>query len=343
MVVRNGIPAEEIPRPKSPHEHRWIPAMVHSAAWGHIAVVSVYGYSGEGTGHRNRALFGELQNWAASREGAPYVIGGDWNVDPEQLRTMSGDVLGVFCNPGVPTCRPSRGEPREIDYWLVSPAAAARVTEWGAVADMPIATHDAVRLELDDKMRPEVPVPRGPRPIPEPDPDVEAPEDPPPRPFPRAGGWGKAAGGLAGMVQGGRTLPLGLGWRAQRGLAPIRGERRAAGSDHAKGGSQGRPGWGPSGPAPESAPDPPEETPGTGPLPGSGRTCSRHGDGPTSQAYSSHFGQRDPGQVHGHGRMAHRQHPCTHAGSAPGSSSAGGRSPWAVPQGGAEAQRSPVE
>ena len=183
VVVREGIPAEEIPRPKSPHGHRWIPVMVHSAAWGHVAVVSVYGYSGEGTGHRNRALLGELRNWAAAREGTPYVIGGDWNATPEQLRTMGGSVLGALCNPGVPTCRPSRGEPREIDYWVVSPAAAARVEEWGPVADAPIATHDAVKLELGDTLRPEVPVLRSPRPIPDPQEDEEAPDAPPQPPF----------------------------------------------------------------------------------------------------------------------------------------------------------------
>ncbi len=84
---------------------------------GEVTAACVYGHSGTGL-RGQRTLWCHLAD-AIKAAGRPFVIGGDWQVTPEDMRASGFDRLlgGVICASAAPTNVTSR---RCIDYFLVS-------------------------------------------------------------------------------------------------------------------------------------------------------------------------------------------------------------------------------
>ena len=74
-LSRKGVPVKQLPGKATPHADRWRAYMV-AGRKREVLVVSVYGYSSEGSGPRNRALISELVEWAAGHKGLPVAYGG---------------------------------------------------------------------------------------------------------------------------------------------------------------------------------------------------------------------------------------------------------------------------
>ena len=75
---------------------------------------------------------------------------------PAQFLVAGGGQLGLPMGPGVPTCYPARGAPRELDFWVFSRPMLARVREVRKLEDFDIATHRPVVTEVYGHGRVEV-------------------------------------------------------------------------------------------------------------------------------------------------------------------------------------------
>ncbi len=129
-----------------------------AAAWvqvgvvGGILAVSIYLHTNEGMTARNRRL---LQAALASviAFGAPWIIAGDFQTSPQELQ----EVMGVFIEraggriraPMQPTVYPSVGQPRVIDFAIVSPAVNAAIREVEVDTRIAASPHRAVRFTLN--------------------------------------------------------------------------------------------------------------------------------------------------------------------------------------------------
>ena len=70
-LVREHLPAQMIPKDAGPHAARWQPYLVAGGGARDLLLVSVYGYSGEGTGPKNRGRIEETGFWAGLSGRAP--------------------------------------------------------------------------------------------------------------------------------------------------------------------------------------------------------------------------------------------------------------------------------
>jgi len=118
-----------------------------------------------------------------SRRGKQWVIGGDFNCTPEQLRATGWLKLvgGVIVQPKLPTC----GD-RTLDFFVVSNSMAHAVIGAWVVGDGEFRPHSPVRLVLKAKpnsimvrtLKPPlaigVELPFGPIPLYEEPPDIDA-------------------------------------------------------------------------------------------------------------------------------------------------------------------------
>ena len=71
--------------------HRaWWAAYALAGTMGDWLLVSVYGYPSVGPGPANRALIEEMGQWLAERGRTKQLVGGDWNLDPQQFELAGG-------------------------------------------------------------------------------------------------------------------------------------------------------------------------------------------------------------------------------------------------------------
>ena len=94
-------------------------------------------------------------------------------MSPTQFRAAGGEAIGRPLHPGAVTCRPTKGDPWAIDFWVTPEQTRHRLRQTCVWRDTPIYTHDAVYLEAGLNPRPEVPGLWMPRRLPEP---VQGPE-----------------------------------------------------------------------------------------------------------------------------------------------------------------------
>ena len=146
----------------------------------------------------------ELFTAIAGLGNAPWVAGGDWNAEPHEVwaHVLDPRVGGYLPGPALrqPTCYPPSGEPRELDFLLVSRSLARCVVGYhvGDPGVFPVHCGVTLQLQLAGLNRP-VPTLRRPRAIPElptggaPGPGLGAP-------------WGATRHGAAGV---GRVDPQG--------------------------------------------------------------------------------------------------------------------------------------
>ena len=196
-----------------PHalEGRWSHT-VFLAGGTQVHVFNVYGWP-EGSpdrAARQGALWVEIFTEIAALGGAPWVAGGDWNATPDEVwpHVLNPRVGGVLPGPASrrPTCFPVSGEPRELDFFLISRSLSHCVQRYnvGLPGDYSVHCEVALTLRLEGLNRP-VPTLIRPRAIPE----LEAPPGPlqgvPPgqegAPRRRALHWGDPIG-LASTAQG---------------------------------------------------------------------------------------------------------------------------------------------
>ena len=144
-----------------PHDdaipHEYSPCI--AAAWiggvirGGIHCVSVYLRDSEGLSEANLAILTQLAALLKSLSG-PWLVGGDWNLQPELLRDARwlDLVHGTVHAPSQPTCHSST-----YDYFVVSATLNPAVVGVQRIADAGLCPHSPVRLLLrGDARRPMV-------------------------------------------------------------------------------------------------------------------------------------------------------------------------------------------
>ena len=112
---------------------------------GGVAWVNVYLHTGVGMAQENIALLDVIAARVALI-GKPYVITGDWNMEPGELAsgTFLSQVRGTIVAPAEGTCDPAA---RVLDYFVVSAhLRRARASVWRG---WPITPHVPVCLELE--------------------------------------------------------------------------------------------------------------------------------------------------------------------------------------------------
>ena len=109
-----------------------------TAAWldgglkGGVVVASAYLWHSEGVTPRNLALLQAAVD-VAVRHGGPWLIGGDFNMTPEEMqadeaaRAWLNKLGGTIVAPSSPTCRSSDGG-RVIDFFIIDKRVAHAVT-----------------------------------------------------------------------------------------------------------------------------------------------------------------------------------------------------------------------
>ena len=113
-----------------------------------VMLVSVYGYVGIGYNAENLQLLAELGK-QVELIGLPWLAGGDWNIEPYELRnwicTMHGCVLEQQVKA---TCFSSAEAPTMLDYWIVHEDLQHVITGGGADWQAPFATHLCLKAKM---------------------------------------------------------------------------------------------------------------------------------------------------------------------------------------------------
>ena len=165
-MARRPLGSRTIAWPKAEKQHvrGRLVACTHPCGWGQqIVAISIYGVVHAGVAGNTDLLRTLFQFIHRLRHGA-WIIGGDWNVTPEELMTfgLARASRGRIQSPG----RQDSGECREIDYFLVGPAVHA--SGWAAsfYDGCTLPTHEAARMTLCGRVRyPRVAAIRRPRPL----------------------------------------------------------------------------------------------------------------------------------------------------------------------------------
>lgn len=107
-------------------------------------------WTGVGLDAGNTAVL-QLMTAALVASGRPFVVGGDWNRTPGQLRAWPGfDVRdALVAAPLKPTCNGW-----VIDFFLVPRVLADAIAEVSLADDIEIATHSAVQLKMRTGIQP---------------------------------------------------------------------------------------------------------------------------------------------------------------------------------------------
>ena len=143
------------------HADRWLHAVLELGPQRPLHVVTLYGYD-VGQPHaarRNAELFTEIFDVMAELGDARWIIGGDWNTEPQEIWELAADEgKRFFRPPGDPpiggTCRCSG---RTIDFFLASQRMQGEVSA-EACFDAPLYPHHPVRIHIASRGRP-APVP----------------------------------------------------------------------------------------------------------------------------------------------------------------------------------------
>ncbi len=136
--------------------HRAVAARLEAPGCRPFTAVSTYLHDGCGLGKRNLEVMKQIGEFmTAQGEGALFVVGGDFQVTPQQIATLSfaretGTALVASGNPSG-TCRTSTSA-REIDFFFVSDAMATGIEEVRALAGTGIRTHLPVEVAFRPRL-----------------------------------------------------------------------------------------------------------------------------------------------------------------------------------------------
>ena len=115
-------------------------------------VINVYGWPlGTPDFWKNQnALWKEMFCHIAGLGDVPWIMAGDWNATPDQLRVPALAPRAAGWLPDVggrqPTCFPVKGEPTEKHFFLVSHCFRGAVTDYDFLPVGVLPTHRAVKL-----------------------------------------------------------------------------------------------------------------------------------------------------------------------------------------------------
>ena len=134
---------------KEEYRHRIGAAWLGAVQKGGVHFVTVYLKDGEGISQTNQAILTELAAYLGTIRG-PWIVGGDWNVTPQQLQSASWDsiVKGSIKQPAGPTCNG-----KVYDYFVVSKSIEASVVAVTSLENGGFSPHSAVRLFLSGAAR----------------------------------------------------------------------------------------------------------------------------------------------------------------------------------------------
>ena len=117
---------------------------------GGVLLVSIYLWHTEGLTDRNRALL-DMAGAVISEFGGPWLLAGDFNMEPGALAAEAADWLhrigGKVVAPTAATCRSANGV-RTIDFGVIEARIAAAVHSVSVENDFPASPHIAVRFRL---------------------------------------------------------------------------------------------------------------------------------------------------------------------------------------------------
>eukprot|EP00959_Pyramimonas_sp_CCMP1952_P042817 896016-Pyramimonas_sp.AAC.1 len=107
--------------------------------------MSVYLRDGEGMNEANADILWDVasQLRVAAR---PWILAGDFNMDPLQLAAWAATAGGLALHTGTATCR--AGALRELDYAIISDELQHFVFSHWPVVEAPIGPHSPVLLEV---------------------------------------------------------------------------------------------------------------------------------------------------------------------------------------------------
>ncbi len=122
------------------YTRRWIGCVCR----GGLHVASIWPIPSVGLSEENLQLLQEVAEDLGSLTG-PWVVGGDWNLTPQQLAASGwlGLVGGVVCAPAKPTCNGS-----VYDYFVVAEGFADAVLGAVVIGDAEYSPHTGVRLYI---------------------------------------------------------------------------------------------------------------------------------------------------------------------------------------------------
>ena len=154
IAVRSGIGlgrAADLGFDCSPRESpgRLAVGWVDGVLRGGVMMISIYLWHSEGLSERNVALL-HAAGEAIASFGGPWMMGGDWNMEPEELMRAQGwlaRVGGTIRAPEAPTCRSALGG-RVIDYVVLDMRIAGAVQCIFADLAFPASPHTAVVVRM---------------------------------------------------------------------------------------------------------------------------------------------------------------------------------------------------
>ncbi len=116
---------------------------------------TVYLHTREGMSDRNQQLVQTIGEHAAAH-GRPWVAGGDWNVEPQELQESAAfaGLGGVVVSSGAPTCFSGEGgeTKSELDYFVVDRRIASHFGTPGVDLEADTRPHRPVRVEVRGKL-----------------------------------------------------------------------------------------------------------------------------------------------------------------------------------------------
>ena len=132
-------------------EGRIVATWVEGGVRGGILCLSAYLWTTEGLSERNVEVLAQLGEMIRQRRG-PWIIGGDFNMSPERLRSEAGwwleKVGGCIKATEQTTFRPQQGTHSELDYFIVDVNIEHAVVRTEVVVSLEVRPHRAVRLVI---------------------------------------------------------------------------------------------------------------------------------------------------------------------------------------------------
>ncbi len=150
VFVRNHIGVEKPPGGEIVVPGHAAAAMIETSGMGWLVLYSVCGVCGDELGARNWEIC-KAVCCHATAHGLPWMAAGDWNFEPNTLRSSGWLVkmnAELFAAEVQSTTHAGNKKGRLIDYFIASRRVAALGPRLSICADAIIRTHDAVRLRI---------------------------------------------------------------------------------------------------------------------------------------------------------------------------------------------------
>ncbi len=152
-ATAGGADTWDLSPPGSPG--RIAAAWVQAGCAGGVLVISMYLWDSEGLTPRNMRIV-EAAIEAGRAYGGLWIVGGDQNMTPAELSNGLDRLLAradaVVRAPEEPTCYPSTGAPRVLDFYIVDSRLDAGFRSIEVDTSLGLAPHRVVKLTIDATM-----------------------------------------------------------------------------------------------------------------------------------------------------------------------------------------------